>query len=224
MASERIIVAILVTTLIISTLGSMTAISMFGGFKALTGAWSENLTTTHGAVNLTISTNLAINFTDDSASFGLGYICGGGSCSQTVIGTDGTNDTCNCGWGIPNGLILENIGNMKAIIKISNTNYTNSLLYDTAGLSSYAWKFENTSAATCSGGNFTAGVAPWGLYTNITAVYSAGANWTICNLFDYTPGNDKLNLSFKLHITPTTLATGAGLSDTWTVSALSGGQ
>ena len=222
MASERIIVAILVTTLIISTLGSMTAISMFGGFKSITGAWSDNITTTYGAVNLSITSNLIINFTDDTANFGSGYICGG-ACPQTVIGTDGTNDSCNCGWSIPNGLILENIGNKKAIIKISNTNYTSSLLNDTASLSGYAWKFENTSATTCDGGNFTAGVAPWGLYKNITSVYSAGENWTICNRFDYTTGNDKLNFSFKFHITPTTLARGA-ISDTLTVSALDGGQ
>ncbi|MDI6738115.1 MAG: hypothetical protein QME12_06400 [Nanoarchaeota archaeon] len=222
--TSRTLVVIMVATLFIALFGTVATMNKFGGFRALTGAWSESTTTTLGAVNITINTNLVINFSDDSANFGTGYICGGEVCSQTVIGTDGTNDTCNCGWSIPNGLILENIGNRRAIIKISNTNYTSSLLYDSAGASGYAWKFENTSSGTCSGGNFTAGTAPWGAYTNITAVYSASVNWTICNLFNYTAGNDKLNLSFKFHITPTTRATEVGLSDTWTVSAVDGGQ
>ena len=220
--TSRTLVVIMVATLFIALFGSVATMNKFGGFRSITGAWSDNTTTTFGAVNLSITSNLIINFTDDSASFGTGKICGG-ACPQTVIGTDGTNDSCNCGWNIPNGLILENIGNKKAIIKISNTNYTSSLLNDTASLSGYAWKFENTSATTCDGGNFTAGVAPWGLYKNITSVYSAGENWTICNRFDYTTGNDKLNFSFKFHITPTTLARGA-ISDTLTVSALDGGQ
>ena len=220
--TSRTLVVIMVATLFIALFGSVATMNKFGGFRSITGAWSDNTTSTRGAVNLTISTNLAINFTDDSASFGSGSICTS-PCTQTVIGTDGTNDTCNCGWSMPSGLMLQNIGNRKAILKISNTNYSSSLLYDTAGLSSYAWKFENFSAVTCSGGNFTAGVAPWGLYTNITAVYSTSVNYTICNLFNYTTGNNKLNLSFKFHITPTTRSSSTtALSDTWTISAVDG--
>ncbi|MDD4878378.1 MAG: hypothetical protein PHO02_05080 [Candidatus Nanoarchaeia archaeon] len=223
MTSERVIIGILVTILVISMLGSITVISIFGGFDALTGAWGVG-DTTYGAVNLTIETNLVINFTDDTANFNTGYVRAGES--SCTMGTDGTNTSGCYGFTIPNGLMLENIGNMHASIKISNTNYTSSLLYDSTGLSGYAWKFENLSNdATCIGGNFTPGggsgmYGVWGQYQNITATYSSAENWTICDLFNKTDGSDKINLSFKLHITPTTrAASGVGLSDTWTVVA-----
>ncbi|MDD4878379.1 MAG: hypothetical protein PHO02_05085 [Candidatus Nanoarchaeia archaeon] len=221
--ASRTLVVIMVATLFIALFGTVATMNKFGGFKAITGAWDQG-TTTHGAVNLTISSNLVINFTDDTASFGQGNVKSGAT--SCTMGTDGTNTSGCSGFTIPNGLMLENIGNRLASIKISNTNYTSSLLYDSTGLSGYAWKFENLSNdATCIGGNFTPGggsgmYGVWGQYQNITATYSNTVNWTLCDVFNKTDGSDKINLSFKLHITPTTrAATGVGLSDTWTVVA-----
>ena len=141
--TSRTLVVIMVATLFIALFGSVATMNKFGGFKAITGAWGGPGTTVAGATNITISTNLKINFSDDTANFGSGYICPGST--AVTLATDGTNDTAaNCGWNIPNGLILENVGNRKAAVIITNTNYTNSLLGGT--LSGYAWKWETPGA------------------------------------------------------------------------------
>ncbi|MFA5888033.1 MAG: hypothetical protein WC852_04975 [Candidatus Nanoarchaeia archaeon] len=212
--TTKIIVAILVTTLIISTLGSMTAISMFGGFKALTGAWGGPGDTVYGAVNLSIQTSIQINFTDDSANFGTGYICPG--CTEPVtLATDGTNDTtCNCGWNIPNGFLLENQGNTYVRVNLTNLRSSDTFIGGTNP--GYAWKWANFSDATCTGANpqnLTGNIT----YSNLTAAI-ADPGLVLCEKFNFTSGNNRINISFKISI-PTT-AMGTGKNDTWTAKAV----
>jgi hypothetical protein len=222
--TSRTLVVIIVATLFIALFGSVATMNKFGGFSGLTGAWGGPASTVYGSANLTIESNLEINFSDDVANFGTGYICSG--YDSATIGTDGTNTTSsNCGWSLPNGLILENVGNKKAAIIITNTNYSNSLLGGTK--SGYAWKWETPETAgaanknvTCSSGSNATLISAFGAFVNITTVYDG--NSTLCDMFNFTDASDKINISFKFHIDQTALA--RTVTDTWKVVAADAGQ
>ena len=189
----------------------------------MTGLWGHG-TETRAAVNLTITSNLDINFSDDTADFGEGYIVSGfDSCT---IGTDGTNSSGCFNFSLPNGFILENIGNRYAAINLTNTNFTNSLLGGTA--SGYAWMWndpENDAEdSTCDVAGKSDDIPVEDTWLNLTvanAPYTTAAdNW--CVKFNYTDSNDIINISIKFHIDQTALA--RVVSDTWLVTALDAGQ
>lgn len=223
--SNKSLVFMLVISIVISVFGAIASFNKLSGNEDLfsfTGFWSANQTTTYGAVNITIIANLAINFSDDTADFGSGYILSGyDSCT---IATDGTNNNQCTGFTNATGLILENIGTVNARINISNENYTNSLLGGTK--SGYAWKWETPESetdktvtcynATEAGLNATVAAA-YGEYQNITQIFSIPT--AFCDKFNYSNDNDIINISIKFHIDVTTLA--RTVSDTWLVTAIS---
>jgi len=213
--ANKALVVLLVAALFISVFGALAAFNRIEGLKALTGAWGGPGQTVYGATNLTISTNLKINFTDDTVNFGSGNPCTG--CSGASIGTDGTNDTaCNCGWSIPNGLLLENIGNRYARINISNTKTAATFIGGTNP--GYAWMWNDPEndglQVTCdtTGNN----MGSEDTYQNITTAYDA--NSKLCEKFNYSLDNNVINISFHLTI-PQTATTGAK-EDTWTATAV----
>ncbi|MBU2589535.1 MAG: hypothetical protein KKB39_02110 [Nanoarchaeota archaeon] len=218
--SSRTIGILLILTLVVSSFGTLSALNRLEGFSnlfTLTGKWgiADGTNATYAAVNLTIQGNLVVNFTDDSANFGSGYVKGG--YSACTIATDGTNTSGCAGFSVPNGLLLENQGSVHAKINITNSNYTNSLLGGTA--SGYAWMWDDpeNDDATCIGGNFTGNETAW---SNITAVINEAnypSNNVLCGLFNFTDASDLINISIKFHIDITALA--RTVSDTWLVEA-----
>jgi len=212
--TSRTLVVIMVATLFIALFGSVATLNKFGGFRGLTGAWGGPGTPVYGAVNLSIQTSIQINFTDDSANFGTGYICPG--CTEPVtLSTEGLNDTiCNCGWNIPNGFLLENQGNVYVRVNLTNLRSSDTFLGGTNP--GYAWKWGNTSGVVCTGTNpqnLTGNIT----YSNLTAAI-ADPGLVLCEKFNFTSGNNRINISFKISI-PTT-AMGTGKNDTWTAKAV----
>ncbi|MBU2589533.1 MAG: hypothetical protein KKB39_02100 [Nanoarchaeota archaeon] len=224
MESNKVLTILLVAALFVSVFGTLSAINRLEGFQSLTGLWgvADGSNPTYAAANLTIQSLLNVNFTDDTANFGTGYIRGGfDSCT---IATDGTNTSGCYLFTIPNGLLLENQGNRHAKLNISNTNYSNSLLGGTA--SGYAWMWNvtegNDVATTCSGGNFTGNTSG---YSNITAIINQDNymnSSVLCGIFNYSDSNDEINISIKFHIDQTAIA--RTISDTWIIYAIDAGQ
>ncbi|MBU2638113.1 MAG: hypothetical protein KJ955_04015 [Nanoarchaeota archaeon] len=210
----KALVVIFVVTLFIAVFGSVIAMERFGGFRALTGAWGESSTVTYGATNLTITSNLRINFSDDTVNFGSGYLCAG--CASARLGTDGTNDTsCNCGWNIPNGLLLENIGNRYARVNLSNTAQVGS--FPGGANAEYSWQWNNESAVTCTGANVMNLTGNQTAKSNLTApILSPGL--VLCEKLNYSENDNAVNISFWVTIVSTSPV--ESKNDTWTAVAV----
>ncbi|MBU2638114.1 MAG: hypothetical protein KJ955_04020 [Nanoarchaeota archaeon] len=213
-ATSRTLVVILVATLFISIFGAVITLERFGGFRALTGSWGEPGSTTYGATNLTISTNLKINFSDDTVNFGSGWLCP--ACTSARIGTDGTNDTtCNCGWNLPNGLILENVGNRYARINLSNTAQVGS--FPGGAGAEYSWQWNNESAVTCTGANVMNLTGNQTAKSNLTApILTPGL--VLCERMNYSLNDNMINISFWVKIMQDSPVTAK--NDTWTAVAV----
>jgi len=217
--TNRVLVILLMAALFVSVFGTLSALNRIDGFKALTGLWGSG-SETRAATNVTISSNLAVNFSDDTADFGTGYVQDG--YDACTIGTDGTNTSGCVGFSVPNGLILENTGNRYARINITNTNYSNSLLGGTK--SGYAWMWDDpeNDDATCSGGDFTGNESTWSNITAVIDITNYPESSTLCDKFNYTDDEDTINISIKFHIDVSALA--RSISDTWLVEAVDVGQ
>jgi len=223
--SNKVLTILLVAALFVSVFGTLSAINRLDGFQSLTGLWgiADVTDATYASANLTISSLLNVNFTDDVANFGSGYVKAGfDSCTMS---TDGINTSGCSGFTVPNGLLLENQGNRYASINISNSNYSNSLLGGTK--SGYAWMWNVTEGAgvstTCLGGNFTGNTSGYSNLTGVINEVNYQSNNVLCGIFNYTDSNDVINISIKFHIDQTALARGA-VSDTWIIYAKDIGQ
>ncbi|MEA3378514.1 MAG: hypothetical protein U9Q69_02630, partial [Nanoarchaeota archaeon] len=160
-------------------------------------------------VNLTITSQLIINFTMDNVSFGSGYVKSGAS--ACVLSTGETaEDTAGCASfntpGIVHGLLLENIGNEYAEVNLSNRNWSSSMIGGTEP--GYAWKWSNVSNdvnVTCEDYNFTGADIIYNTFVNLTSSNYLGENGNdigkvLCKKLNYTDGSNDINITFKLHI------------------------
>ncbi|RME55123.1 hypothetical protein D6777_01520 [Candidatus Woesearchaeota archaeon] len=230
--SNRTLVVMLLVTMGVSLFGTMMSLNAIGGLKELTGAWNGITTnSTYASVNLTVSSQLRINFTIDKADFGSGYVKpGAGAC---VLSTGITSeDTTGCsGFTVPgsvNALYLENIGNEYAKLNISNINYSSSLIGGTNPGYAWQWTPETPGEAnvTCN----TTGkhvdlpsptTDPVGApkLVNLTSTNYPGEDGyetpgkQLCGIFNYSANNNAINITLKIHIPQN--APPRTLSDTW---------
>lgn len=135
-------------------------------------------------VNVTISSTTAINFTTDFLNLGSGIVNVGST--HATIDSDG-NVVGGTGWGQTGNLILENIGNENAEIKIA----FGKSAQDYLGGSSpgYQFKFLDNEAGSC---------------TNITQMDSwidtSTEGTIICSSLSYGDSSDTIKLGIRLVI------------------------
>ncbi len=188
------------------------------GFRMMTGLWGTPGATTYGSTNLTILQNLKINFTDDSANFGSGYLCSGCGKQALTISTEGLNDTaCNCGWNIPNGLLLENVGNRYARVNLSNAKASATFIGGSSPGYAMKWETPESTATTCTGENPQNMSGYKDSYANISSVISSPGQ-VLCERLNFSDNEDTINFSFKLHIPLN--APAQVNSDIWTATAV----
>ena len=245
--SNKTLTILLIGTMLVSAFGtlvSLNRIDNIADFLSLTGAFGGPGASTWGATNITVQSNLEINFSDDEVNFSSGRVRAGATYCQ--IGTEPSYNTTGCkDFRIPSGgLILENTGNVNVRLNLTNLNYSSSFFRDpTAG---YAIKIttpeDNANGQftkdgpTCTVtttfnlsqpiagrgfGNFT---GPF--YTNLTGDNYPGMNGTggavLCTIFNASDTGDIINISFLMHMSSTTPGSPTGGAfDVWTATALS---
>lgn len=233
MVSNKVLSVVLVSTMFLALFGTMMTLNRLSGVSdlyALTGAW-DGITTnsTYASVNLSITSQLKINFTIDKADFGSGYVKPGASACVLSTGLT-SEDTTGCsGFTAPGsvqGFYLENIGNEYAKLNISNTNYSLSLIGGTNP--GYAWQwFPETPGQVNVTCNTTGkhvdlpGPATIGSQklVNLTATNYPGEEGyqtpgkQLCGIFNYSANNNAINITFKIHLPQN--APARTLSDTW---------
>jgi len=219
--SNKTLITMLLITMVISVFGTLISLNRIDGFEQLTGAWAGlAANSTYGSVNLTITSQLEINFTLDNSSFGSGYINSGGAACVLSTGLTAVDTRCNSfnPPGAVSGLYLENIGNEYANLSIANMYYSDSLL---GGLNpGYAWKWTPETAGNVTCNTTTKDVdlpSPEELQnltvTNYPGEIGTAVGKTLCSLFNFTATSNAINITFKLDI-PQNAPSGT-LSDIW---------
>jgi hypothetical protein len=222
--SNKTLSIILVATMFIALFGAMIAWNRINGISdwgTLTGAWNgPGDNSTYGSVNLSITSQLQINFTLDNSSFGSGYINPGQAACVLSTGLTAVDTRCNSfnPPGSVKGLYLENIGNEYANLSIANMYYSATLL---GGLNpGYAWKWTPETAGNVTCNTTTKDVdlpSPEELQnltvTNYPGEIGTAVGKTLCSIFNYTATSNAINITFVLDIPQN--APPATLSDIW---------
>jgi hypothetical protein len=219
--SNKTLVVMLLVTMIVSLFGTMMSLNAIDGFSQLTGAWSgPSINSTYASVNLTITSQLRINFTLDKVDFGSGYVKAGQSGCTLSTGVSAEDTTGCSGFNAPNAvsaLLLENIGNEYAKLNLSNINYSTSLI---GGASpGYSWTWTAEDAVTCDTTGKNADIPAEGTYVNLTSTNYLGSTGfpqpgkQLCGVFNYSGSSNGINITFK--ITIPSGATARTVSDTW---------
>ncbi len=154
-------------------------------------------------VNVTVTSQTAINFTSDFVNFGSGAVTAG--TASATLDTDGTS-TGGSWVPVTDNFTLENIGNTNVQLNLSVGKTPAQFIGGTTP--SYQFKFDNNEADSCTN---VADTSTW------IDTSTAGSN--LCSLFSFNDANDTVTIGVKLVIPSDSLA--GGLTDTWTATATS---
>lgn len=173
--------------------------------KTITG----NVST--GYVNLTISSNLAVNLSVANISWGPGTI-NVGETNATLYTDAITNSVFRGNWtntgSDPDSILIENIGNVNTTITIAGT-YNASELFGAVGEQMYQWNLTNKEVGACNGVSLALDT-----YTDANV-----SNHQYCSQFEYDDGRDEIYLNIMLTVPYNTTNMSKTIADTITVTA-----
>ncbi len=215
--SNKTLVMLLLATLGITLFGTAITLNRISGLQSLTGAW-ENGGATRASINFSIIMTISINFTQDRASFGTGYVSNGSAACLLIT----SNANIGCG-GFNNNvkpLLLENTGSVNVKLNLSNSNNSASLIGGTGP--GYAWLWNDPENDGSNDTCVQAGPTNIGAEDVFRSIGSSSeqlnASSMLCSMFNASDENDLVNISFRLLI-PLDAPLGSGRSDTWTATA-----
>ena len=211
MSSDRGLLIVAIITLVASVAVAGFVYSSINVFKDtwLTGFASSST----GTVNLTVESSASINFTTNNINFGSGRVDQGAQ-NATLI-TTGSGSVLNGNWTVvSHGFVLENIGNVNVSLNLTTGKTATTFIGGTSPLYQLNVTANGTAAAsaTCSNGTGSAdpNLGVWRDALGATPL-------TLCTVFSFIDGADKLRIDLKLAI-PSDSLTGA-LGDVITVAA-----
>ncbi len=171
-------------------------------------------TSTNATVNITVNSNVLINFTTATANFGAGSVNVGAS--RANVSTNGTGTSIGGSWVIaqgdanaPNftGILLENVGNVNVSVRINFSqtadtfiggtapNYSFSVSNNESSSCNFSYSFVNSSATlpnyNGSGNNAS--------YHQINATLAA-QGISICTPLDYQTSRNSIRIDLLLEI------------------------
>ncbi len=210
-----------VNVLLVLSIMLAAASIIFAGFNILSYGMLNNLgatgfltsNQTSGLVNVTVQSNLIINFTTDAIWWGSGRVDPGANNATLDTSRNTTYKVLNGNWNTfaynkSNGFIIENIGNLNASLWIATAK--NSTQFLGGGNPAYQFNITNNEANSCT--NAT-GLNLGGYYD----VNTTGLGTNVCSLIEPNDARDTVRLDILLRI-PSGSLTGE-LTDTITATA-----
>jgi hypothetical protein len=183
MKSTELLMFVAIIAVALASINLIITINRIGDFKALTGFMTDT-----GVANLTIQSNINVNFTKDNVSWGTGYVTTAQTeCEMTTQGImNCTNfDT------VYDGLTLENIGNADVTLNLTPSKNTENFLGGNASVFMWNITFNGTETGAC----------PPGL--NITAWTNATPNGQTlgtraCDNYTYLDASDEIQVELRV--------------------------
>jgi len=155
-----------------------------------------------GTANLTVESQLSINFTTDTINWGSGRVDYG----ETSATLDSEGTKINGNWtAVTAGLVLENIGNVNVTVDLKTGEDASEFIGGTNP--TYEWKVSNNESASCTDGNE--------LMDSYTDVNKSDARF--CGQFSSLEASNQLEININITI-PEDSIRGA-LGDTITATA-----
>jgi len=183
MNSDDLLLSVAVVAVVVSLLGMGMTYYSIDSFKK---TWLTGFATSTATVNLTVESNLAINFTTDNIDFGSGQVDPGAlnATLETPFGNLRGNWT-----NVTDGFILENIGNIDCNISIKTGKTAGNFIGGTSPV--YQWNVTNDEANSCTKkSTFTLGA--WNNY-NTSGV-------EVCDVFFANNTKDTIRIDLHLSV------------------------
>ena len=157
-------------------------------FSGITGAAQEE----YGTLNFTVQESVSIKFNITNISFGSGYV--EKDTGHAVLQTNGT--VINGTWTpITNFMVLENDGNTNANVSVKATSDPDTFI----GLGgNFSIKVEENLTGACLS-------SIQSTFRQIPTTYN---DTFLCQVFNHTTGNNRINLQFRLIIPELTAESG----------------
>ncbi|MBU4070452.1 MAG: hypothetical protein KJ646_05710 [Nanoarchaeota archaeon] len=200
--STNLLMLVAIVAVGFATINLIITIDKIGDIQTLTGyavdtAWA----------NLTILSNVIVNFTTENVSWGSGYVPSGSpSCELDTQG----NTNCTGFVTVSTGLILENIGNEDVSLNLSSSKAAAAFI---GGVSpAFQW---NVSEAAGNAGACGAGALNISSWTDITTAHQIA-----CNNFTFLDARDAFEIDLRIVIPVTASTDAKGATITATATAL----
>ena len=142
MKSSDLLMLVAVVAVLLASVNLIITVNKIGDFKTLTGRYADT-----GVANLTIQSNVIVNFTTDFIDWGTGNV----PTAETECELR-TTGIMNCtGFStLSNGLILENIGNENVNLNLSSSKNAASFIGGTNPV--FQWNVTNSEEGSCPSG------------------------------------------------------------------------
>ncbi len=206
--NEKIVLVLALVAFLISGIAFSATYYSLAHFKEqiLTG-----YATSTGTVNITVTSQVAINFTTNNINWGSGAVNPGATIAVLSTATPLATAVINGSWNnITQGFILQNIGNDDVNLTLSSGKNSSQFIGGTAGGGpSYQYNVSNSKASSCQ--NTT--VFNLGQWYDLNST-SPGTN--ICMNFSFVSTKNQIRIDIKLGV-PSDSVTG-NLSDTITAT------
>lgn len=144
-----------------------------------------------GYVNITVDTQITINVTQDTINFGRGIITSGQLNATLYTNGAGTSVVERGNWStaIASPIVVENIGNINASLKITAGKNASDFFDSATGSNQeYMINVSNKDAGSCNGGP----VSLWNS-ANVTEV-------VYCNQLDFNTNRNEVYVNVKLTV------------------------
>ena len=185
MRSDNLLLTFAVIAVIASIFSAGIAYNSLSSFRNLITGFATDTDTAY--VNVTVSSNVDINFTQRYIDFGEGTVNVGGSAVLTSLGSTsgGTGFTPQT-----KGFDLENIGNRNGSLYIKTDKNADTFIGTTGG--EFQYNITNNETGSCTSGAFTLGA--W------TDVNTTNPGTKVCTSFAYGPDYDTVRIDVRLSL------------------------
>lgn len=210
MKTENILLTVAIIAVIISIIGAGITYNYLTAFRSkLTGFATEA-----GMVNLTVESNVAINFTTEMVNWSTGSVNDGET--DAILDTTNATGVHRGSWTAQtHGLVIENIGNANVSIDLKASNDNATFIGGTAGGGPlYNWMIvNNDTALSCIFSDDGEANNTW------REVNTTSDGSRICDKFYFESNRDQIEIDFFVRIPSDSITGDRGSTITATFSA-----
>ncbi|MFH1787747.1 MAG: hypothetical protein ABH811_03080 [archaeon] len=182
MKTTEMLIIVAIVAVALASINLMITINKVGDFKTLVGFATDT-----GVANLTIQSDVNINFTRDNLSWGTGYVTTGQTeCEMTSQGLMNCTNFAT----LTDGLTLENIGNAEVTLNLTSSKNVEDFLGGNASVFQWNVTINGTESGAC--GYRPINISSW---TNVTTT-SGGIR--ACDNFSFRNSHDEIQVELRL--------------------------
>lgn len=199
--STNLLMLIAVVAVCFATVNLIITIDKIGDIQTLTGYVTDT-----GWTNLTIASNVIVNFTTESIDWGSGYV--NATFTNCELTTQNVNN-CTDFTSVSTGLILVNIGNEDVSLNLSSSKAAAAFIGGDSPV--FQWNVSESEVGACGAGALN--ISAW---TDITTTHQIA-----CENFTFLDASDVFEIDLRIVIPNNAETEAKGATIIATATALS---